>query len=73
MKFKLEISTDGAAFHSENCRCDDGSPNGCESERSREVRRLLRNASQKLDDGHLSGLLRDHNGNRVGVWEFHAS
>ena len=53
--FKLEIQTTNAAF---------------EDDPSYGVARLLGEAAHSIDMGHLSGSLRDINGNRVGRFEF---
>lgn len=53
--FKLEIETTNAAF---------------EDDLNYEVARLLGEAAHSIDMGHLSGSLRDINGNRVGRFEF---
>jgi len=88
-RFFLNIQTDNAAFHAEDCKCnaeecgedcDDfncdctgATTANCESTKSHEIRRLLNDICQKLDDGYVAGFPYDFNGNKVGEWGFHAS
>ena len=58
--FKLHIETGNAAF--------EGQPTA-------EIARILRSLASKLEtevDGSGAGVLHDHNGNRVGTWDFDA-
>lgn len=57
MIFKLELACNNAAF-------DDGEGG------KQEVIRILRDAIEKLDQGHDSAGLRDTNGNKVGSYIF---
>lgn len=74
MRFQIKIETDNAAFHDENCTCDDldEMTGECPDAAAAEVSRILRGISEKLDerDGHLEGVLHDYNGNLVGKWDF---
>jgi hypothetical protein len=71
MKFKIEITVDNAAFHDDqDCTCDDGKSEPCSNARGVEVRRLMRDIEQKLDDGYTDGFPYDFNGNKVGTWGF---
>lgn len=58
--FKLEFSTDNAAF-TEDRTCD-------------EVARILFNISTRMQDVHTNaeayGVIRDSNGNRIGEWYY---
>ena len=73
MKFEIKINCDNAAFHDEECECDEGKTTNCAEARSLEVRRLVRDIEQKLDDGYTAGFPFDFNGNKVGKWGFRAS
>jgi hypothetical protein len=69
VKFKLEISCDNAAFHTEGDEGDD-------TETEEEVARILRAVIKRLQGGGLEALdgeecvLMDVNGNKVGKAEF---
>lgn len=78
MKFTIEIETDNAAFHAESCDESDtcGQTGGtCEAHCALEIRRILNNVCQHLDDHDGTGggriRLRDYNGNTIGTagWE----
>ena len=56
--FKLEFSTDNAAF--------DGDLKWME------IDSILRAVADRAGDGQTSGLIRDSNGNRIGQWELTA-
>jgi hypothetical protein len=57
--FYIKLATENAAF--------DGSDTDCICETAR----MLRELADKLDNGAATvGTLRDHNGNRVGQYEF---
>lgn len=61
--FRVEISTENAAFHNNN-RDDRGT-----YEPGPELARILRRIADSVEDGwHLQGQCRDVNGNRVGHW-----
>lgn len=51
--FRLEIKTTNAAFE------EDPGP---------ELARLLREAADKVENGTVTGILHDYNGNRVGEY-----
>jgi hypothetical protein len=58
--FKLEIGTDGAAFHGEDNPCD----------MLDELARILRKAASTVESGEVGkGVLTDVNGNTVGRYE----
>lgn len=56
MKFTLEIACDNAAF---------------EDDATEEIARILRELADDLDAGHSTAVLRDANGNRVGLAALH--
>lgn len=60
--FKLEISTDGAAFR------DPFSGEEDEVMEATEIRSLLAKVSCELEHGRNSGVIMDVNGNKVGSW-----
>lgn len=60
--FKLEISTDGAAFR------DPFSGEEDEVMEATEIRSLLAKVSYELEHGRSSGVIMDVNGNKVGSW-----
>lgn len=60
--FKLEISTDGAAFR------DPFSGEEDEVMEVTEIRSLLAKVSYELEHGRSSGVIMDVNGNKVGSW-----
>ena len=61
---KIEINTENAAF-------------GCDAEtrwerdysRNEEIKRVLKNVCNQLDNGNMSGVCIDINGNKVGRWQ----
>tara|TARA_B100000700_G_C14776291_1_gene729135 strand:+ start:575 stop:763 length:189 start_codon:yes stop_codon:yes gene_type:complete len=56
MKFNINIESGNAAF---------------ESFADKETARILREVAERIENtGDLEGVCRDHNGNRVGSWEF---
>lgn len=52
--FKLEFSTENAAFEGED--------------RERECALILQHVAAKLKEGRTEGALHDYNGNRIGNW-----
>jgi hypothetical protein len=52
--FKLEFSTDNAAFEGDS--------------KWMEIDKILRDVADRAGDGQTSGTIRDSNGNRVGAW-----
>lgn len=54
MRFTLTIDCDNAAFN----------------ENPHELGTLVHVVAQRIDAGHTGGAVMDHNGNRVGSWEF---
>lgn len=60
--FKLEISTDGAAFR------DSFSGEEDEMMEAVEIKSLLARVSYELEHGRKSGVIMDINGNKVGSW-----
>lgn len=61
--FKLEISTDGAAFKDPHTGESD------DSMESMEIQKIIMDqVLPALEDGAKSGKLRDTNGNSVGSW-----
>lgn len=64
MKFTLEITCDNAAFTDpDNIDNDEAM--------STEVAYILRGVSAQVDNGFIKGLIKDSNGNPVGVFKFY--
>lgn len=67
--FSLTIETDNAAFH-------DGDGERTSEAMGAELARILREVAKVVSDGpDLDGDswdIRDHNGNKVGTWEYKA-
>ena len=61
--FKLEISCDGSAFRDEEA-CKDVDPY------ARQVRQILKDVSEKLEEGYTSGNVHDVYGNNCGKWSY---
>jgi hypothetical protein len=57
--FKVEMSTDNAAFHEDGYQGDT---------RPTEIGRILRDVVEAMEAGETSGNCRDGNGNTVGKW-----
>lgn len=58
MELKLKLETSNAAFHNDCNGHNEGE----------EVASILRVLADKVEQGECGGLLRDTNGNHVGVW-----
>lgn len=56
---KIEIKTGGSAYRDENDNLDSN---------AYELRRNLKEISEKLEYGYTSGSVMDINGNKVGTW-----
>lgn len=61
---KIEIKTDNAAFN-----IDGETQWEREYWRNLELKRVLKNVMNQLDNGNVSGSCIDINGNKVGTWE----
>ena len=59
---KIEIKTGGAAF------CDPCTQEESEYWESVELKRILQDICEKLEDGKTEGIISDINGNKVGKW-----
>ncbi len=66
MKFKLQFEMDNAAF-------SDWDGYGDEPDRKTfshaEVTRILENVANRINDHDTTGVIFDHNGNKVGEWK----
>ena len=60
--FKLEIKTGGAAF----CNPDTG--NEDEFWEGIEINKILEKVKMEIEEGYISGVIMDINGNKVGKW-----
>ncbi len=61
--FKLEVSTDGAAF------ADQATGEGLDRYQARlEILKIVGAAAARIEDGETEGSCRDSNGNTVGSW-----
>lgn len=60
--FKCEIKTGNAAF------CDPDTGNESEFWEAVELKRILEDVCEKLEEGFTSGSIMDINGNKVGEW-----
>ena len=60
--FTLEIKTENAAFKDPFTGEEDNIVEATE------IRSILAKVSLALENGDMSGILMDHNGNRVGHW-----
>lgn len=61
--FKLEISCNGSAFRDEEAYKD-------VDPYARQVRQILRDVSEKLEEGYTSGNVHDAYGNNCGKWSY---
>lgn len=61
---KVEINTANAAFG-----CDAESKWEQDYFRNEEIKRVLKNICNQLDNGSISGVCVDINGNKVGRWQ----
>jgi len=66
--FKLEIKTGGAAFRDDS-RTDRHDEPVLDPDAT-DVRRILKDVSDKLAAGHTDGSVMDVNGNKVGRWSY---
>lgn len=66
--FKLEIKTGNAAFRDENETDKHG--DYILDRSAYEVKRILREVSNKLENGYDEGKVFDINGNCVGEWKY---
>lgn len=66
--FKLKIETGGSAFRDEN-ETDKHGDFVLDSS-AYEVRRILKDISNKLENGYDGGKIMDINGHCVGEWEY---
>ena len=62
---KIEIRTDNVAFQSQWGGADKWDDMYCRNE---EVKRVLKNVCNQMDNGKTSGYCIDINGNRCGKW-----
>lgn len=62
---RIEIRTDNAAFQSQWGAADKWDDMYCRNE---EVKRILKNVCNQLDNGKVNGNCIDINGNKVGEW-----
>ena len=62
--FKIEFSTGNAAFHADD-PTDKWWDNMC---RNTEIKNVLKNIINQLENGKTEGSCVDINGNRVGTW-----
>ena len=62
---KIEINTENAAFQSQWGAADKWDDMYCRNE---EVKRILKNVCNQMDNGKTSGSCIDINGNKVGEW-----
>lgn len=62
---KIEINTENAAFQSQWGAADKWDDMYCRNE---EVKRVLKNVCNQMDNGKTSGYCIDINGNRCGEW-----
>lgn len=60
--FRIEISTDGAAFKEPSEGSDDRFQEGLE------IKRILEDVAGQIEAGMTSGYCMDINGNKVGSW-----
>lgn len=61
---KIEINTENAAFN-----IDGETQWERDYWRNLELKRVLKNVMNQLDNGNVSGSCIDINGNKVGIWE----
>lgn len=62
---RIEINTENAAFQSQWGAADKWDDMYCRNE---EVKRVLKNICNQMDNGKTSGSCIDINGNKVGEW-----
>lgn len=63
--FRIEIKTDNAAFQSQWGAADKWDDMYYRNE---EIKRVLKNVCNQMDNGYVKGSCIDINGNKVGEW-----
>ena len=66
---RIEFNTDNAAFHADYEDEEKMTDWQKSYVRNEEIRRVLKNICNQLDNGNVSGSCIDINGNKVGTWE----
>ena len=62
---KIEIRTGNAAFQSND---ENATQWEHDYHRNEEIKRVLKNVVNQIENGHTSGSCMDINGNKVGTW-----